>query len=499
MAGPETARNTDSFVGPTTAALSAFAAHTRPGDLPGPVIEETRRIILDSVGCAIGGMLTKKGKLVARLIADLGGREEATVMGTDRRTNPPQAAFANGELINALDAEPVLFNIGHVIPCILAAVLGAAEARRSSGAEVIAALAVGHEIAARLTLALLPLMRSGEPPDDRWVISPVSGHSYAALGAAAAAGTLLGLSEERPAHAIGLASYFAAVPAHLKWVVTNPRSMVKYTPMGLTAQAGVLAALLAETGYTGDTSSLDGERGFWQFWGSPRCDVQVLHEELGKTWYSMQGTSYKPYPACNLYRPHFAMLEQILGREGLAAEEIDQVTLSTRAVTSADYDPRTFSAVESDIDVHMSGEYAVALIAHRIPPGPQWIAEETLHDAAVQQFMKKVRIVGNPTTRETAYEAAPARIDPAVLRRVSSTIEVRARGRTFRDSADYGKGDCWAPPGWRMREEELEAKFRTYAAPVLGSERVEHLVQALRSLERADDICRVMELTRSAG
>src|SRR5262249_48216172 len=163
------------------------------------------------------------------------------------------AAFANAELVNAIDFDAVFLNISHTVPSIVPAALAVAEHRRASGRELLTALALGLEMGARLTMALLPVSVS---PSGAMVVDPVWGSGFAVLGVAAASARLLRLPPEGVVHALGIAAYCAPPPGLLKWNRTAPMSMVKYSPMGWTAQAGVQAALLAARGFTGDPSVL---------------------------------------------------------------------------------------------------------------------------------------------------------------------------------------------------------------------------------------------------
>jgi len=139
---------------------------------------------------------------------------------------------------------------------------------------------------------MTPVGEGHDGPATRYVVGPLCGYGYAALGAAAGAGRLRGLDADRMASALGLAAYYCPVPSVLKWLRTMPFSMVKYAPMGWTAQAGATAALLAAKGYTADTSVLDSEHDFAQCWGSERFETSYLLEGLGSEWESIRWLNY---------------------------------------------------------------------------------------------------------------------------------------------------------------------------------------------------------------
>ena len=121
-----------------TQELADFAVDISYEELPLEVVHESKRLLLDSLGCAIGGLSTEKGKVSVSLARRIGGNPESTIIGTGDKVSSAPAAFANGELINALDYD-ALFSPDHVSPFVLAAPLAIAELKGSSGKDLIVA------------------------------------------------------------------------------------------------------------------------------------------------------------------------------------------------------------------------------------------------------------------------------------------------------------------------------------------------------------------------
>ncbi len=477
-----------------TRTLAAWVAATRFDDLPGHVVHETARLLLDSIGCAVAGHATEKGRIVAETVHGLGGVPESTVLGDRCRTSCANAAFANAELTNAIDFDAVFLNISHTVPSIVPAALAVAEREGASGRDLITAVALGMEIGARLTMALLPVAVS---PTGSMVVDPVWGYGFAALGAAAAAAHILRQPLDRVAHALGIAGYCAPPPGLLKWTRTQPMSMVKYSPMGWTAQAGVQAALLAARGFTGDTSVLDGPQAFWRFWGAPQCRWAYL-SGWGSRWYSVEYLSFKAYPMSNLYRPHLWLLDRLVRREGLGADDLHEVSFRTRAVAAADR-PYRGEAELSEIAVHNSPEHGAAMVALGVPPGPRWASASTRTDPAVRGFGRRVRVVGNPASAETAYRAETGAVDLDRLKDAGASVTVRAQGKSWELQSRVAKGDCWAPADARMSDEELADKFRENCRGRVGSSNIEALVElALRRLSEMEDVRLLSRLASGA-
>jgi 2-methylcitrate dehydratase PrpD len=468
-----------------TRAIAAWIAGSRFDDLPARVARETARVLLDSIGCAIAGHATDKGRIVRDATRALGGAPESVVLGGGFRTASPSAAFANAELVNAIDFDAVFLNVSHTVPPIVPGALAVAESVRASGRELLTALAVGLEVGARLTMALLPVATASS---GAMVVDPVWGYGFAVLGVAAAAARLLRLPAEGVAHALGIAAYCAPPPGLLKWTLTSPMSMVKYSPMGWTAEAGVHAAQLAGGGFTGDTTVLDGPRGFWHFWGAPQCRWPYLVEDWGRRWYSVEHLSFKAYSMCNLYRPHLWLLDGLMRAEGLEAEDLEEINLHTGAVAAAD---RPYQGEDdlSEISVHNSAEFGAALLAFRIPPGPEWTAPSQRMDPRIRAFGRRVRVGGNPpSSAEVAYRAETGAVDFGHLRNARASLEVRARGQSWVRQTDVAKGDCWAPAETQMSDQELIVKLHENCRGRLPVPAVESLADLLGRLSELDDV-----------
>ena len=136
--------------------LAQFTAQTRYEDLPQEVVREAKRLLVDSIGCALGGLSHPKGAIGVQYANTLGPGapgQQATIIGTGERVSAVGAAFANGELINALDFDAVL-PPGHVSPYVIPCALAAGESAQASGRNLIRAVAISHEMTNRIGRAL---------------------------------------------------------------------------------------------------------------------------------------------------------------------------------------------------------------------------------------------------------------------------------------------------------------------------------------------------------
>jgi len=222
---------------------------------------------------------------------------QATVIGTGDRLSLAAAAFANAELINALDFDAIL-PPGHVSPYVIPGVLAVAEATHAPVKDLLCGIAIAHEVTHRLGKAMDYLR---DVKDGRSSPPPVFGYSSTVFGATAAIGKVKGYTPALLANAIGLAGSMAPLNSQWSFSVHMPFSTVKYAPAGLLANTSTTAASLGELGHTGDLQLLDDpEFGWRRMIGSSRWQPEGIAPGLGSEWRFPSEQSYKLYPHCRV-------------------------------------------------------------------------------------------------------------------------------------------------------------------------------------------------------
>ncbi|MBI4334607.1 MAG: MmgE/PrpD family protein [Chloroflexi bacterium] len=459
--------------------LAGFSEGLKLEDLPGNVLAEAKRIILDSAACGIAGFVSEKGKLAAEAAGQMGPGDEATVLGIGQRASVYAAAFANGELINALDYDALLTPPGHAAPYVLPALLALAEKRRLSGKQLLLATVVSHEACVRIGAAMGYYR---DPANPRTTLHPVTGFSSTALGAAFGVSKLLSLSAPETANAVGLAGRMAPAQSNTKWVRTVPLTMEKSLMAGWATQIPITAALLASKGYTGDVTLLEGDYGFWRFMGSAKWNPAGVMDGLGKKWNFPQATIYKYYPGCRIIHTALDCFVAIRDRENLQPEEIESVQAYVDAHI-ADEPAWANIDLKSDIDAQMSVAYSFAVAAYRVPVGPGWFAAGAWQDEKIRGFMPRVKFAGHPDYFKALEKDSASRI---------GGVEVVARGRKYTGERSYRKGSP-ATPETYMADRELEEKFRLCAGALLPQRKIERACRQLWNLEQLGDVSDLMQ------
>jgi len=456
-----------------TGDLIAFITGSRYENLPEEVVKEAKRTLLDSIGCALGGIATEKGKIAVALAKRLGGREESSLIGLGDRVSCANAAFANGELVNSLDYDA----ISHIPPFVIPPVLAIAESTRASGKDLILSTALGHEISKRLILALsnmvAKLSKEAKTPD-------VFGNSNECIfGATTGVARILNLSPEQLAHALGIAAYQCSLPVCRDWEDTVPKSMIKYVPVGWLCQGAITATLLAEKGYTANPRVFDGEYGFWRFYGAERWDPDLVVNNLGEQWRFLE-MAYKPYPCCRFFHGQLDCFIRIIEKNHLLPEVIESVQVFGLPFVA---NPAPLE-VTNQTDVQFSLPFVFSCAAHRIKIGGDWQDWDTIRNPRIREFMKKVTMLVDPKAMEAK------RNDP---RSWFSRVEVVAKGKNYVEETTYARWTNFTDV--KATDEELVDKFRSNAGRILTQNKIEDAVNCILELERVEDIAELMNLT----
>ncbi len=451
--------------------LAEFAVRTRYADLPNKVVRDTKMLLLDSIGCALAGITADPGKMAVALAKRLGGPAESTIIGSAGKVSCTNAVLANGQLINTPDYDALMPG-GHAPAYIIPPALAMGEVADASGQDLILAAALGFEIAARVHSGLRTVSPTGSSPQAfRW--QDRQGYANCNFGAAAAAGKLLKLEAGKMTHALGLSGHMAQVLPWVRQSFSEHRPMTKYGVPGWQNTGGVMAALLAEMGYIGDSTVFEPpEQGFWKFAGYESWDPGKPREGLGRDWVFTR-VNFKPYPCCRVLHPALEVLLEVMKQNSLKAEEIEHIR---------GYLPKTVEAplfqnreLNSIVDFQFGLPYVLAVNAYGLRVGVEWQDMDTLRSPEIQAFASKVEVIVHP---ETA-------VKPQL-----TTLEISARGKTFKGEKTLPKGV--AEGGAAMTDKELEDKYRHNAQRVLTLDQIENSVDSLLKLEGVKKVSSLM-------
>ncbi|OGO04797.1 MAG: hypothetical protein A2Y73_02035 [Chloroflexi bacterium RBG_13_56_8] len=469
-----------------TERLVDFALKVQFRDLPQEAVDKIKLMLLDSIGCALGAYVTDRAKLALAFAEESGGNPQASIIG-GHRTSYDHAAFVNGELITALDYD-ILGPIGggHVAPFVTSPCLAMAEKAHVSGEEFLTALLLAHEMGGRFLSSLAGHRGpKDEPPyyEERLQFS----HGYSFFGGVIGACKLLGLDAGKTRHAFGIAGASAPVPAGQKWeFIDGPAIMTKFNAWcGWASELATVATLLAEKGFTGDTTILDGERGFWRIVGSPTFNMDTLFGKLGEVW--LEKLAFKRYPVCGHNRRGIEGIKSIMQEHEIMPEEIEEIVVKAdRFMLTPN---RLMTQVKSFADMQYSNVNIFAVAAYYGDrPSPAWQTPIVYNDPRVKALVQKIKVEVHPQSDEVVAEALKA--GKAI--EVPDIVEIKAKGRTFVHQTTEARKGTSANP---MTKAELVDKFMINASySPIASDQSQEIVQTIDELEKLSDICQLTRL-----
>jgi 2-methylcitrate dehydratase len=452
-----------------TAAMSHWAADLRFEDLSSEAVYQAKRFLLDSMGCALGGYQQHDVTIALEVLNEIAGPGQSTIIGTGLHVDAVSASLANALMIRCMDYNDIYWKQDPCHPSdIFPAALACCERAGSDGRELIVGLVLGHEFEMRLCEAAFPGIR-----ERGWHHATLT-----ALVSPIVAGRMLHLDWPKIQHAIGIS---ASARATLGAVTAGKLTMMKNTVDPLATQSGVLAALLAEKGYTGPEHVIDGKEGIVDCLG-PEWKLDVLTDGLGEpsSWRITQ-CGMKAFPAEALTHTPISAVLQLVKDNDLEPQQIARVHIRTTA-RGADilsdpskYDPHTKETADHSLP------YVIAAAIAERQVTPLQFTPEKINDPLIREQLKKVVVVADKEIEK---------VFPA-LQRVIVSIRTND-GTEFMTQLDYPKGDPRNP----LSDQEVEEKFEALAEPVLSKKGRSRAIGAIWNLEKQGSVTELMRLFR---
>ena len=444
--------------------LSEYAASLRYKHLTPEAVHECKRRLIDTLGCLAGGFDAEPSVIARSLARRVRGEPSARILGTQERSTPELAAFANGVMMRYLDFNDATFgkSAGHPSD-IFAAVLAVADASRADGRDVITASALAYEVFCNLSESV--------PREQGW------DHTvFGVVACAAGAGKLLGLSREKMGNAIAL----GIIPnMALEQTRTGELSMWKGCAAANAARNGVFAAQLAKEGLTGPAQAIEGRWGLWHPLG--RFQWQPFGGRGGP--FRIAGTHIKYFPAVVHAQTPITVAVELHGKvkpEEIEAIAIDSYWVAERYVDRANalWHPATRETAD-----------------HSLP----YCVAAALLDGGITESSFAARRIRDPRIA-ALIERTTMREDPAFTRRHPQVwpcrIELTLRGGGKRVAeAPYFKGHAQRP----LSDTEIERKFRGLAEKALGRKRADTVLAAAWRLEKLADVGELLKLLKFGG
>ncbi len=433
--------------------FSAWAAGLKAEDLPPRLREVFEFVLLDAIGLCVAA---RNADYLRATLAACDSDGACTAIGQARRLDPAGAALVNGTAIHGEDYDDTFEGTPvHSGSAIAPAVLSACEGYGLSGGDALRGMAVGTEFMCRLALvAPTAVHRAGFHP------TGVIG----ALGAAAGIAAALKLDAVTMTSAIGIAGSFAS--GIIEYLAEG--TWTKRLHPGWAAQAGLRAARLAQEGFLGPRTVIEGAHGFFKGFAAEGIarDYSQVTEELGETWQA-ENLAFKLY-ACGTMLAPFIDCALSLRRDGLDLAEIELIECQVgEGTVHRLWEPRAEKTAPSTAySAKFCGPYAVAVALIDGAAGLEQFTDARTADPALHALAAKIE----------------HRIDPdnEYPRNYSGHLRVHLRdGRSLEARQAHLRGGRHAPLSRDQLIEKMRANLAHGDWPAARAQQIDELCRGL--------------------
>ena len=440
-----------------TRLVAEFVTTTSDESIPEEAIARAKELFLDTIGVAIAGSMSEPGQIVHDLFKEYGGAPEATVIGLGSKMPAPSSALVNGTFAHADDFDdstPTQWF--HPSTTLVPSALAMGEKLGASGRQVIIAHLIGIEVARKLASAYVgrSLVLKG------WSGTGIFG----TLGASVVGARLLGLDQEQTECCLGIAADQASSMVFGHGTAVGPFSA------GHAASCGLIAAQLAQRGFTAPRAALEGGRrkGFFGcFLGGEEYDASAMVDHLGDPWEVISpGSVIKAFPSCTANHPAIEATLRLVSQNNFSSKDVKYIECVT---TSRAERALVYTHPSTGLEGKFSMRFPIAVGVLDGKVHPRQFTDSRVREPALVDMMEKVKV---------SYEANGTPEVP-----FPSTVTIHLKdGRSFTEHQEDAEGT----PSRPMSMEKLAAKYRQCAVVVLKSSQVERSLEVLSSIEELD-------------
>jgi 2-methylcitrate dehydratase PrpD len=425
-----------------TALLAEFCCGLSVERMPRALLERTRLLLLDHIGNVVRARAEAAAtpSLLA-MVKSIGWQHGTSrVFGDAAAYGPAGAAFLNAALGHALDFDDTHAAATlHPGVCVIPAAIAAAEMVGASGADVLAGIVAGYEVACRTALAL--------PAAEHYARGFHPTATCGVFGAAAAAGRVFKLTAPQIESAMGTA--LSQSGGTLQFLVDG--AWTKPFQVGWASMAGLSAATLAAHGFKGASQALEGRHGFLQAYAPAPNPARVV-QGLGET-YELMATAVKPYPSCRYGHAGIDATISLQAEHCFRMEEVEEMIygISNAGMLLVGEPAETKQNPMNIVGAQFSAPFvlATALATGKMT----WDSYRNLGDPIIRELLPRVKCVHD------------AEIEAEFPANMSGKITIRARGREYVRTVIVPLGE----PGNFLSEHALTAKYESLAKPSMGA------------------------------
>jgi len=459
-------------------ALAENLVNIKYADLSADDVDVTKKLILDTLGTLAAGSPEPPFEQLVEYVKEEGGKAESTIMLYGGKVPARAAVLLNSSMARAIDLDEVHEELSHHT-CVTVVPAAFAMAERQgvgNGKDLITAVALGFDLMSRLRVACNTLPT---------VNGRASSYVFGTFGAAAVAAKLMGLDVNGTMSALGNAYCQATGDT----ACYNDAALSQRVHQGLSASAGILAALLSANGVQGSRNFLEGPVGYYTVFEHGEYKAELLTDNLGRKFWGTT-TSFKPYPnSKGIHIPMEAALGAVLEND-IKPDDIEKILIRYPAwmeggVNNIGYYKSERVDPAGAVEAHFSVPWGVGVIVSK-------------RKAEVEDFSEE----GVRRIRESVVPIAKTVVGVAdsTLERIPGTTlgpciaEITTKdGKVYVKKENYCSGSPQKPFTWQ----DISNRFRNFtslAAKTLPEEKVEQIIDLVKDLENVEDATKIAGL-----
>ena len=444
--------------------------------LPGEVIHEAKRALLDTLGVAIGAYSRAPGRPVIEAAAkDIGGSEEATLFGTGLRTSALNASLVNSFLVRFQDYNDVGTGShirgghGNHSSDSIASIIATCEREKAGGKDLLTSLVISYELGFRAGIAGPTMPGVPEPPRPQTRVSLLD--ARASLCMPPALGKVMKLNEEQIANAIGIcASHSFALGV----IMQQGPTMSKDIRFGFIAHDALLCCILAKHGFTGPTRVFESEGGLTGLTKAINTGLEFDPQRIVDfSGWRILDTRYKYYRGCAGLHGQIQAILDLVKENDIKPEDITAVHIVGMGAGGLIGLPFKYPRVAEAAD--HSGHWSAAIAIKERTLGPDSYTPEKFSDPVVLELIDKTTIDPRPPDMPSE----------------GGSCEITTKdGRRFKKRVDNPHGFYDDP----LSDRELEDKFTQMAIECMSKKQIKKIFDTVWNVDKLDDVSKLTSL-----
>lgn len=431
-----------------------FLVKMNYNDFNNNILEQTKKVIYDTIGVIAAGAQQKELKEMARMLSHFSGSLSSTLIGQNMKADPLNAALINGTAGTWLELdEGNQFARGHAGIHVIPAAIAIGEEVGVSGKEFITAIVLGYEIACRIGIA--SKLRMTMHPHGSW----------GTIGAAVTVGKLMNVPTDQMKRLINISSSLT--------LATSRKTMleggtVRNLYAGVSGYMGVLAYYLLLSGFTGEA---DGISSVFGNVVSDSFNPSLMVEELGSR-YEITRNYFKLYACCRYNHSSLDAIYKIIEKQKdkrLDPKNIEKIYVETYSLAAqlCNQSPENMLAAKFSIP------FAIASTIIHGNSGIESFSPDKVIKPEIRELAGKIIVKENPEFTNMMPSRRPSRV----------TVKLK-NGEFFTETVFVSRGDMEDP----YSDQELEAKFLSLTGPIYGLKEAKDILERTKKIETFENI-----------